>query len=125
MSCVLRFVCNDLDITIDHPINYSRKEFVARSVDETLNSTSWSDVTGRKYIYKMSWGGLPKDQYEQLQELFLEHLDSETPVSLYFGRYDSANGVLCNMELGEMKPRGIQDNYYVEFDVELTEINNR
>jgi len=125
MSCVLRFVCNDLDITIDHPINYSRKEVVARTVDETLNATSWSDVTGRKYVYKMSWGGLSKTQYEDIQELFLEHLDSETPVSLYFERYDSSNGVLCNMELGEMKPKGFQDSYYVEFDIELTEINNR
>ena len=125
MSCLLRFVCNDLDITIEHPTAYSRNEVVARTVEETLNSTSWSDVTGRKYVYKMAWGGLPKSQYEEIQELYLEHLDTETPITFYFGRFDSANGVLCNMTLGETKPKGIQDDYYVEFDLELTEIKKR
>lgn len=125
MSCLLRLVCNDLDLTIDHPVNYSRSEVLARGIEETLGLRSLSDTTGRKYTYKMSWGGLPKTDYEDLNDIFVEHLDSETPVTLYFDRFDSANGVLCNMSIGEMKPKGLLTEYLVEFEIELTEINSR
>jgi hypothetical protein len=119
-------VCDTFELTMEHPIKSSRENDVNRNIIDSLGFTSYSDVMGRKYTYKLSWVGLARADYENLMDLYAHHLDSGIPITFTYTKWESSeNGVDCNLVVSNMTPKGIRSEYFVGFDIELSEINGR
>jgi hypothetical protein len=119
-------VCDTKSLELDHPIKVNRESNVSRNVIESLGYKSYSDVMGRKYTYKLSWEGLAKAQYDALIELYEHHLDTGIPVTFTYSKWSSSTlGTQCNLVVSSMTPKGIRLEYFVGFEIELSEINAR
>jgi len=114
MTCKPRLITGIYDLTLDAPVRDIRTQLENVDVRQTLGLRSVTESQGRKYIYKLEYGGLPRDEYEDLVTLYNAHLDDNSLVTFYYDKWNLNTGVLCNLSLSEAKPKGMINNYYVE-----------
>jgi hypothetical protein len=122
------FQCGAQNVTVEHPVTWTVEPIHSVVNNVTLDGTHLKDTLWRKYKYTLKWDAMSNDEYDDLEALVNEHVDSNLPVTFTYEKWSQASsGVSCVMEISSRDFRGGSGNttYYSQVSVILTELEAR
>lgn len=109
-----RFVCGDLNYTIEHPSSWKISPIVGKLEETTLGGNQVKDISYRKYKYDLVWDAMSKEDYDKLEAIYNWHLDTNINVTFTYAKWSQASaGIDCIMALSPREfVAGSGDTFY-------------
>lgn len=116
-------VCQNLNVTTEHPQNWSIPPVSGGVEVESLNGSTLKDIPWRKYQYVLSWEAMSKDDFEDLEDLINLHSDFGLSIAFHYERWRQTDTTIyCS---GKLLARSFAAGCYQEVELTLTELDSR